>query len=149
MSLLVIPVSYSEGQSSEEKVYILVIPCMSSKVFLGSHSGRQNWILKGPISKIGMWVLLVSRSGYEGWWLEPWSYASQLRWQMSLYSESLFTESLMSALTFWPLVTSNQGVRILYGIQECSHMCFNQILILGNKTNENKSFKVKSFCNKF
>lgn len=28
-------------------------------------------------------------------------------------------------------------------------MCFNQILILGNKTNENKSFKVKSFCNKF
>uniref|UniRef100_UPI00402B292D prostate and testis expressed protein 14-like n=1 Tax=Arvicanthis niloticus TaxID=61156 RepID=UPI00402B292D len=41
------------------------------------------------------------------------------------------------------------GGRILYGFQECSHICSNQTLILGNSTTEMKCCKDKNFCNKF
>ncbi|XP_007652548.1 secreted seminal-vesicle Ly-6 protein 1-like [Cricetulus griseus] len=47
------------------------------------------------------------------------------------------------------LWTASSGGRILYGFQECSHMCLNQTFFLGKMTLEMKCCQDKSFCNKF
>ncbi|XP_021044811.1 secreted seminal-vesicle Ly-6 protein 1-like [Mus pahari] len=41
------------------------------------------------------------------------------------------------------------GGRLLYGFQECSHICVNQTLILGNNRIEMRCCNDKSFCNQF